>query len=51
MSGSRTTVRPSGGAVVTPATSTGSINPAKLVAAGKKSGHHGTIAVFTVTGN
>jgi RNA polymerase sigma factor (sigma-70 family) len=35
---------------VTPATSTGSINPAKLPAAAKPHGH-GTIAVFTMTGN
>ena len=35
---------------VTPATSTGSIDPAKLPAAAKPHGH-GTIAVFTMTGN
>jgi RNA polymerase sigma factor (sigma-70 family) len=35
---------------VTPATSKGSINPAKLPAAARPHGH-GTIAVFTMTGN
>jgi hypothetical protein len=35
---------------VTPATSKGSINPAKLPAAARPHGH-GTIAVFKMTGN
>jgi hypothetical protein len=35
---------------VTPAASSGPIDPAKAPAAGKHHGH-GTIAVFTMTGN
>jgi hypothetical protein len=35
---------------VTPATSTGSVDPAKMPAGARHHGH-GTIAVFTMTGN